>query len=533
MDRKIQNEVKAKTRSFYRSVRARTTFAAVLVVSLALFLAGVVLLRNTLDAFDQAAMNLARTELGTVSIMLHSRDILNPLPAPRGDLGVQIIDSQGRVVASTGNFSGLGPITKIPPAQGAVNLTYTPPSSNLHRRFVRDSNGVIVGAAVPVSSEGLSIVKFSSGATPDIGLPERSETPVLTTKKEIGPAAGNQKLASAKVYVFVWASLASREQSINAIETSLFVVFPLLVILVGLIVWFVTGLALSPVEKIRSEVSDISGSNLHRRVFVPQTKDEIAALAFTMNAMLDRIEVSTERQRQFVSDASHELRSPISSIRAELEVALLHPEATDIPQSLNAALDEAQRMQRIVADLLTLAKLDEKVIRPSLESVDLDEIISAEARRVRIHNQKIVDATRVSAARVRADRDQIIRVIRNLLENAARHSRSTISIGLRTIDYHGEASVELRIGDDGPGIAPEMREKVFERFHRVDEDRARISGGSGLGLSIVAALVELHQGTIEVSAEPAELGGAEFILHLPIDPDFADLDVESIQQIHT
>ena len=513
---------------FFRSVRMRTTVAATVLVSIALFLAAIILLQNTVGALNQGALNLAKSELGEVELLLKNPEIPNPLPVPRGDLGVQILDSHDAVVASTSNFVGLKPVIKVSSKMNSITELSYLGRSVLGDRFGQDRYGAILGSRVLLSSPELRVVRFSNQATADLpSSNEISEQNVLTTFT-FRNSKGILQTSTPSVFVVVWASLSSSDASTNAIEGSLLTLFPLLVILLGVLVWFLTGRALNPVEKIRSEVTRISGSNLDKRVHVPETDDEIAKLALTMNEMLDRIESSTKRMKRFVSDASHELRSPISSIRAELEVAQLHPEATDIPSALEAALTEAERMQRIVADLLTLAKIDENAIVPKFDSVDLDEIITAEVRRLRLHNGLTVDATHVSAARIQGDADQIFRIVRNLLENAARHADSKIMIQLGV----NAEEVELRIADDGPGIPIELRDKIFERFHRVEEDRARASGGSGLGLAITASLVDLHKGEIFVSSDTNALGGAEFVIIFPADPAFLGIDIE-FQPIHT
>ena len=508
----------------FKSVRARTTAAAMAVVAVALFLAALAILANTWSALNSAALSLARNQISEVALLVKGGEISDPLPIPRGDLGLQIIDAMGKVAASTSNISGFGSLARISRSTNSIVSKVQLGDHSLGNETRGDSSGVLVGQRVIVPPAGLKVVKYGASPTADFQKPEIFERAIATSP---GRTLNGGATQPATVFVLVWASLASSEQSTHAIETSLSILFPILVLFVGFMVWFLTGRALGPVEKIRSEVATISGSNLHSRVFVPPTHDEIAKLAATMNEMLNRLEASSENMRQFVSDASHELKSPIASIRAELEVSLLHPEATEIPSALMAALAEADRMQRIVEDLLTLAKIDEKVIIPKFETVDLDEIIASEARRLRLHHGVIVDASDVRAARIRADGDQIFRIVRNLLENAARHAHSRVAICLQIVD----GIVELRISDDGPGIAPAMVDKVFERFHRVDEDRSRMSGGSGLGLAIVASLVELHGGTITVLAQPGQLGGAEFVLRLPADEAFLSRN-EVFQPIH-
>ena len=513
--------------TIFKSVRARTTAAAMLVVAIALLLAAVAILEYTRRTASAAAVSLARNQISDIALLLKGGEIQDPLPVPRGDLGVQIFDARGKVVATTANIASLGALARVSLGASSVLSSVKLGDHKVGSGINGDTNGMLVGQRLSVAPDGLRVVKYQTSPTSDYQKAEVSEHLVDTA----GPplvSGGKVSQAPPSVFVLVWSSLASEEQANHAIETSLFILYPLLLLLVGILVWVMTGRALEPVEKIRAEVEGISGANLHSRVYVPPTRDEIAKLASTMNEMLDRLETSSERMREFVSDASHELKSPIASIRAELEVSLLHPEATEMPAALMAALDEAGRMQRIVEDLLTLAKIDEKVIHPKFENVDIDEIVAAEARRIRLQQGKAIDASNVGAARIVADSDQIFRVVRNLLENAARHAKSKVSVSLRVVD----SMVELRICDDGPGIPAEMKDKIFERFHRVDEDRSRNSGGSGLGLAIVASLVKLHNGTVGVSAEPSRLGGAEFIVRLPADPAYLG-QLETFQPIHS
>ena len=284
---------------------------------------------------------------------------------------------------------------------------------------------------------------------------------------------------------------------------------PLLIALVGFAVWYLAGRALRPVEAIRAEAEEITGTTIHRRVPEPATDDEVGRLARTMNAMLDRLEESSQRQRRFVSDASHELRSPLASIRANLEVALRNSDRADWPAVAGRALAEDERMENMVTDLLDLARLDETTEGTPIESlpeVDLDELVLDET--VRPHRVP-VDTTRVSAGRVHGRREQLARVVRNLLDNADRHARSRVALALQ----NGDGTVELTVDDDGPGIPADDRERVFDRFTRLDDGRARDAGGLGLGLAMVKTIVEGHGGTIEIDDAP--LGGARVAVRLP------------------
>jgi signal transduction histidine kinase len=299
--------------------------------------------------------------------------------------------------------------------------------------------------------------------------------------------------------------LAEVAANIDSLVGVLQVGIPLLVVAIALLMWWLVGRALQPVDAIRLEVEAISHGTLHRRVPVPTSHDEVARLAGTMNAMLDRLESASTRQREFVSDASHELRSPIAAIKANLEVSLRHAGDTDWSTVASDVLAEDERMERVVGALLELARLDEHA-GAEVDDVDVDDVALDEASRV---NGVTVRTDGVSAGRIRGRREQLALAVRNLLGNAVRHADSTVAIGVRR---DGDA-VELTVDDDGPGIAPDDREHVFERFTRLDEGRARDAGGAGLGLAIVRAVAERAGGTVTVDESP--LGGARFALRLP------------------
>ncbi len=321
-------------------------------------------------------------------------------------------------------------------------------------------------------------------------------------QREIQTTAGNITLVAQQ-------STAEINRTVHSVSTVLLFAVPALIALVALAAWYFTGRALRPVEAIRLEAEAITGTTIHRRVPEPATDDEVGRLARTMNAMLDRLEASSQRQRQFVSDASHELRSPLASIRTNLEVALRNSAKADWPAVASRALAEDERMEDTVSELLELAKLDENADGTPLESlpeVDLDELVLDQTE----HAYRVpVDTAQVSAGRVHGRRDQLARVVRNLLDNAARHASSRVALQLRT----DANTVELVVDDDGPGIRPEDRERVFDRFTRLDDGRARDAGGLGLGLSMVKATVEQHGGTVEISDAP--IGGARMLVRLP------------------
>ena len=298
--------------------------------------------------------------------------------------------------------------------------------------------------------------------------------------------------------------------SVAVLLTSLLIVVPAAIILLAAAIWWLVGKALRPVDAIALEVTEISERNLDRRVPVPPTGDEISRLAETMNIMLDRLEEGVKRLQRFVADASHELRSPLTRMRSELEVDLSVPASSDPLATHRSVLEETVALQQLIDDLLFLARTDAGEQPSRYEPVDLDDLVIAEAQRLRISTTAAVDVSGVSAAQVNGDAAQLVRAIRNLASNAASHARSLVTLELAETD----GVAQLRVADDGPGIPPDERERVFERFARIDEARSRDAGGSGLGLAIVRDVVERHGGTVSVDDHGPP--GARFVVRIPL-----------------
>lgn len=304
----------------------------------------------------------------------------------------------------------------------------------------------------------------------------------------------------------VFADISGIERGIDRIRTIVWTSVPVLVVVGGLIAWLLTGRALRPVHGITTRVGEISSGNLHERVPEPGTGDEIAELAVTMNAMLDRLEVDDRRLRQFVSDASHELRSPVAVLRSEAEVARRTPERTSVESLADGVLAESTRLQHIVEDLLILARGEERQAGSPWAEVDVDDIVLAEAGRRR---SVPVDTGAVSAGRILGTPELVGRIVTHLLDNAARHSSARVEVGLTT-DAGG---VRLWVDDDGPGVPVDDRVRIFDRFTRLDDARSRDRGGAGLGLAVVAESVRSLGGRVEV--EDAPIGGARFVVRWP------------------
>ncbi|MEZ5309243.1 MAG: HAMP domain-containing sensor histidine kinase [Microthrixaceae bacterium] len=295
------------------------------------------------------------------------------------------------------------------------------------------------------------------------------------------------------------------ERSVGALRAALVLALPLLAFAAGIMTWFITGRALAPVGAMTRRVRELSATNLDARVPVPPTADEIAQLARTMNEMLDRLQKASIAQRQFVSDASHELRSPVASIRAQLETALRYPDDVDWPEVAKIVLAEDDRLEHLVGNLLAMARLEEGRRGPRSE-IDLDELVMAQTKRL---TGIRLDLSGVSGGRVWGNPDELTSVIRNLLDNAHRYASSKITV---TVVDQGPW-VTLTVADDGPGIPLAHREMIFKRFARLEEGRERDMGGTGLGLALSKRIVEQHNG--EISAHQNDPDGALFVVRLP------------------
>ncbi|MEW9533403.1 sensor histidine kinase [Microbispora sp. NPDC049125] len=266
--------------------------------------------------------------------------------------------------------------------------------------------------------------------------------------------------------------------------------------------------ALAPVDAITDKLADITATDLSQRVPVPKFRDEIRRLAETANQTLNRAEMAVERQRRFASDASHDLRSPLTAMRTEIEEALLHPAQADWPARGQALLDSLDRLQALVTDLLQLARLDAGA-PPKLERVDLGELAAHELDR----RQRKVDVVRDlgGGAVVVGDRLALARLLNNLLDNGERHAVST----LKVTAYAKAGEGVLEVVDDGAGVPPDKRELVFQRFTRLDAARSKDAGGTGLGLPIARQIAQSSGGTLTIEDSPK---GARFVLRLPLAP---------------
>ncbi|MFI9840295.1 ATP-binding protein [Nonomuraea sp. NPDC051941] len=348
------------------------------------------------------------------------------------------------------------------------------------------------GKAEPLAIVGKSgTVQLRDGTTATIADPD-----VLLTDDKSASAtewAAPQKYAVAGVKVatvggpaMVWSRvpLEGTEKALQTLYGALLPGVPAVLLVVAGMTWISVGRALAPVAAIRAKVADITARDLHQRVPVPGSKDEIASLATTVNGTLDRLETAVDTHKRFVADAAHELRSPIATLRARLELA----EPSELTRE---ALADVERLQSLAADLLILAKLDAGEPLRAAE-LDLGQVAAEESVRARRRPEVRLELDIEPDVVMKGSRAHLDRLMTNLADNAVRHAASTVRVLVRA----EEDQAVLEVRDDGPGIPPEQREAVFARFTRLDEARARDAGGAGLGLPIARDIAHLHGGTL-------------------------------------
>jgi signal transduction histidine kinase len=442
------------------SVRARITLAATVIVAAALVAASVVLvvlLRAGLVRSVAAEAKVRAAELAALSSN-------GPLPVPLPSLAapwptlVQVIDPEGRVVTANAELGGRPPLLQVDAAdREQVREVHAPLGHGGHVWRVE---------SVPATLDG------------------RSMTVIVAT------------------------AIDQFDQSARLLGALLLVGVPILVALVAVVTWGVVGRALRPVEAMRRQVAGVSGRRVGRRIADEGGDDEIARLGRTLNAMLERLDEAGTRQDQFVADASHELRSPLANIQVALEVAKAHPIHADWPAVADDVLMQDKRMQTLVDDLLVLARGDGGGVRTWTSHVDLSMVVSGVLASPTFDRAPVrIDA--LQPTMVLGGRAELTRVVTNLLDNCLRFAANQVTV---SVTARGRWA-ELVVADDGPGIAAADRDRVFDRFVRLDEHRSRHGGGAGLGLAIVKELVIAHGGAITVGdAHP----GATFSVRLPL-----------------
>ncbi|MFI5608299.1 sensor histidine kinase [Amycolatopsis sp. NPDC051903] len=446
-------------------VRMRTTAVAVLALALAIAAACVVVVLLLDESLDRSVTESARSTARQVAIQLvreGSKDLSSSDVASTGDTEAvtQVLDRRGTPIAGDPAIVGHPPLTGARPAPGGESVQTLPLGLNGD------------GDDYRVVSQGVS-----GPGGPYTVISARSLEPVTEASTRLTLLLGLISL-------------------------------PLLAI-AGFAVYRSVGAALRPVERMRRTVAEISTRDLAARVPLPPGRDEVHRLAVTLNEMLARLASTQAAQRRFVADASHELRSPLSTISTALDVSGRHPETTG--ELVPVITRETARLRELVDDLLMLARTDDTTDRPASTEVDLDDIVRAEAERLRAEGPVEIEV-RAGPAKVRGSEAQLRRAVRNLVDNARGHARERVRIASWV--HRGAAVVE--VSDDGPGVPAQDRERVFERFVRLDSSRQRGHGGTGLGLPIVAGIAARHGGRAHYADETdPSYPGAHFRIELP------------------
>ncbi|WP_063050200.1 sensor histidine kinase [Nocardia arthritidis] len=485
-------------RAWWRSVRTRTTVAATAVVAVALTAAGITVLAVLRHNLVHSAELQAETTARDVATQLASRADLARLSFPDAeDQPVQIVSIDRRVLAAADELAGKPPMADFGPLSKASE-----DQDDEHDDDEEDDD----------DDEGESDDDESPSSTADPTTADAEFGDVrLTVDAEDGPhpfrvaALAVSTPGGQPATVYAGSSLETADSAVADARQAMLLGLPPLLALVALVTWLVTRRALRPVEAIRRQLAEIMDGDLSRRVPEPGSHDEIGRLATTTNATLAALEESGERQRRFIADAAHELRSPIASLRTQLEVAQAHPDLLE----LDGLIGDTIRLEHLAADLLLLARLDAGE-QPRADRVDLTVLVRDELEHRAGDRVAVEIATPEDAVAVTGSRTQLARVLGNLVDNAQRHAASIVRVA---VERGADGLATLSVGDDGPGVPPADRERIFQRFVRLDDARSRDEGGAGLGLAIVRDVVERHGGAIRVIDGTA--GGACFVVTLP------------------
>ncbi|HEV3188469.1 MAG TPA: ATP-binding protein [Acidimicrobiales bacterium] len=433
------------------SIRARLTLIFVIAITIILTFTGVALV----NLVHRSLLKQATNQIDSVMEQTQQRLATANVSAPRvislptvGDVVVQVTNyADTRVLAASSSIQN-APVLARPVTDALV-------PSGLTFQFIRDA---------------------ANQAT----LSELSSGDVSTISTTRGPAL---------VFGFVYGGAI--EHSVRVLLVSLLISFPLLLLMSGGLIWLGIGLALAPVESIRRRVDAIAAEDLTERVPVTGGDDEIARMARTVNAMLDRLESASKFQQEFVSNASHELRSPLTTLLATTERATSDPANANWTEVADVIMREGRRLDGIIGDLFWLARHDEDHILSERADVDFDDLLYEEATRVRSMSELVVDTSAVHPTRVVGDPAMLKRMIRNVVDNAMRYAQHELRFAAH---FDGDEAVVV-VSDDGEGIDVDQSARFFERFTRADSARSRQSGGTGLGLAIVTEIVIRHGGS--------------------------------------
>jgi signal transduction histidine kinase len=422
--------------------------------------------RLTLVATLSLAAGIAATSFLLITGFAHSR--------------IHAIDDSSHVVAANiASLAGASALPEVLPVQAGQSAQVLSPS------------GAVI-AVSPGTLRTLRLLPLSEIHTLASDGPQNRTVDSLDGQGLSRVLVRPVSVGRATDYVVVAESLADEQDTIRGLTRTVLIVAPVLLLVVAATMWLLIGRALDAVTRLRRGAESITDPANGDRLPLPASRDEIHQLAETLNAMLDRLAAASLRERAFVADAAHELRSPLAAMRTQLEVliATSDPLGHDLTEG---ALEDAERLTALVQDLLALARIDAGAPM-TVGSVDLAQLAQVPEQ---------------GPAIVCGDQSSLSRAIGNLVDNAHRHARGRVEVTITQIN----GQVELHVDDDGPGVPPGERVRVFERFVRLDAARTRTDGGSGLGLAIVQATALAHGGSVMVRSSP--MGGARFTLVLP------------------
>jgi signal transduction histidine kinase len=486
-----------------RGLRSRVTLTAALGLLVALVAADLLVFNALRISLTRAVDDTARTGATQVVALINEGRLPDPVPVAAGTITIQVLDPAGRIVNASAGADRLVPL--ITPGQ-ATSLA--------------DGGGATLVQGAPYDMPSLLRVAVVAAANGDL--------------------------------VIAAVPYSAASGSLSVVARALIFGTPVLFIAFTAAIWLVIGSILRPIDLLRRGAARVTGAGADEELPVPEARDEVRSLALTLNDMLSRLTAAQQRQRALVSDTAHELRSPIASIRTQLEVALDYPASQDWPETARDVLADTLRLSRLAEDLLLLARLDEQAGPRRGSPVDLAELSSAVVcryadARVTVTAELadgLADAARDTGSggdagtgvadaggdagsgratgasvaagpvTVTGDRASLDRLLVNLVDNAVRYAKSEVRVRVgRTGEW-----AELTVCDDGPGIPQADRERVFDRFARLDDARSRDgdeAGGAGLGLAIVRATAQAYGGTARLDANPSGISGLCAIVRLP------------------
>lgn len=484
------NATEPRRRWWPRSVRSRTALAVASTAAVILIGIGWWVRHDVYHRSTQVAEEQARSQLWALCEQLEQ----GVVPVSTNTVPYEVVATGRRsAVASGGALRDAYPATRhVMPTPPTGDAALYPPDT----------------VRIPVNRNYNSRDKFDlAGGTQRVMTGDISAEELSGEERAALGVAADAKL---RVYVVVLPHTA--EEITDTTDRVLLRAGLVSLILIAAAAYFAVRFALRPVEAIRVLTASVNANDPRERVTVPATGHEITALATTINTTLQRLDNAAAQQRRFVADAAHELRSPLTTLLASLEIALAYPDRTDWPAAANTAARQTRRLQALAEDLLLLARIDTRAPTADPETVDLTALASRLTEQYPLTERPLTltcDST--APAYAHGNPDEYERLLRNLVDNAARHAAHRVEVTVRNEDDR----VVLTVHDDGPGVPTEDAERIFERFVRLDDARSRDHGGTGLGLAIARDLAHRHRGTLTLT--PRTLGAC-FELRLPRAP---------------